>query len=150
MSIFLNPDSKVPVTHEEYPGDTIYIRARIDYETYARIEESLMKLEFNTKGGGKKQRGQADDEGMMIGARYTESGQRLALLVECVKAWDGPTFTDERGRPVPCNRRNIAMLDPHHPLVERVLEELDARNRPPTEGPVAQKGESPNPSENGS
>lgn len=143
MSIFINPSATIPVTDGQ---NTIHVRSRIDFQTYAKIEESLMKLEMTTSKASQNGTAKDGDDGVTIGARYTRSGQSLAVLQECVMGWEGPLFSDARGQPVPCTRKAIAMLDPNHPLVKKVLEELDQRNAQPTE--LAQAGEGdtdPNP-----
>lgn len=137
-SIFISPSQTLPITDGE---NTIHIQSRIDFATYAKIEEGLMKLEMTTKASSNGQ-AKGDDQEVTIGARYTRSGQSLAVLLECVKGWDGPLFNN-----VPCTRKNIAMLDPNHPLVKKVLEELDKRNQDPTEMPKAAAEGDPDPNQ---
>lgn len=140
-SIFIDPSEQIAVTLDD---NTIFVRSQIDFATYAKIEEGLMKLEMTT--ARQSQNGKAKtDEDVTIGARYTKSGQRLAVLEECVVDWEGPKFTDKHGRKVPCTRAQIRRLNPHDPLVQRVLEEIDSRNQEPDAPPVAVKDESDDP-----
>ena len=55
---------------------------------------------------------------------------RLALLKHNIVSWEGPDFTDDDGKAIPCNQTNIGRLDMDAPLVELVAEEIGKRNAP--------------------
>lgn len=152
--MFIDPNKLIPVTDGT---NTIYIRSRMDYGAYARVESELSAFQMNlkqveayAKKGGKKgkRNGTAPTEDIKVTAQVTKSAQELALLKENVKKWEGPAFQDGSGRPIPCSRENVARLDPNDPLVMRVLETIDELNTPATEAPEEfeiEEGPDPNP-----
>lgn len=108
MPMFVDPNERVPVSLD---GNTIYIRAKMSMAVTARVND-----EFSLVAG----RG----EGLAGMGSYS-----LALLVNNIVAWEGPAFTGESGKPIPCTRANIELLDPDDPLVAAVREEIGNRNR---------------------
>jgi hypothetical protein len=88
--------------------NTISIRPKMDLGTRNRCMDALTSIS--------KENGEVDME-LHIGA------YQLALMEENVLSWRGPAFAG-----MPCTPANIAKLDPDDPLVERVLEEITARN----------------------
>ena len=142
MSMFINPSQTVEIEDVRETGDKMTIKARMDFDSYALVEDKMMRLRLNqTKGNVKKA------AEMQIDAHMTTSAQQKALLQENVKAWSGPSFVDGREKPIPCTRANVGMLNPVDPFVIQVLEEIDRRNSPPdvsdVPGQAAQNGEDP-------
>ena len=123
MGMFIDPNETVPVTDAK--GNTIWIKAKLTFADYAKVEDALMRLRIDTAGG---KRGKGVDT--KVDAHITQSAQQAALLVECVKRWDGPDFVG-----VACTPANIAVLNPLEPIVIDVLEEIDRLNEAPTEPP---------------
>ena len=110
--MFVDTKAKVPVTHG---GNTIYIKAKMDYGTVAAVQD-----EIKATGGGTD------------GMQFERLGSyRMALLAHNIVAWEGPDFMDANGKPVPCTRANIERLDPNEPIVEMVAAEIGERNRKP-------------------
>jgi len=104
--------SRVAVTEGE---DTIYVKARMDFETQSRVRDALAR--FGTSSNG---------EEIMV----TLGAQNLALMVHNIVAWEGPGFTDAAGRPVPCTRENVGRLDPDEPIIDKVLAKINELNAP--------------------
>lgn len=99
-------DNRVPVTDER--GNTVYIRAKMDFGTRNKVIGAVARVHPNGEG--------AETE-MDLGAYNT------ALLTQNILAWEGPDFNG-----VPCTAANIARLDPDEPLVDQVLAEINTRN----------------------
>jgi hypothetical protein len=106
--MFIDPSAKVPISDEH--GNTIYIRMKMDVATEGQFKDALVRIT-----GGRKAL-----KSFMVGKAQT------ALLQLNIVAWEGPRFTG-----VPCNHTMIGRLDPHEPLVAKVLQEIDRRNAPP-------------------
>lgn len=115
MSFFVSRD-EVPVTldDESVPFEErniIFIKPKMDFGTKQIVQDAVRKM--TTTGDG-----QMLTE-IEIGAGNT------ALLHHNVVRWQGPGF-----QAMPCTPENIDRLDPDLPLLERVLEEINARNAP--------------------
>lgn len=90
------------------PPNIIYIRARMDVETDARVKGELVAMGADNK----------------VELRIGENS--MALLVHNIVSWSGPDFDG-----VPCDAAHIKRLDINNQHVSRVLEEITARNRRP-------------------
>lgn len=139
MSMFVNPQQQIPVTDDK--GNTIHIKAHMDFADNARIEAAFMQLKLKNRqaqNGTARPQETAETE-MDIDATVAISAQHVALLETCIKGWEGPDFDG-----VPCTRANIKLLNPNEPLVIKVLERIGEQNNPPTEAPPVQKLSDPN------
>ncbi len=102
--MFVTKD-RVPVT----VGDnTIFIRAKMDFGTRQRVIGAGVHLR---PGEGAE------------GREMDIAGYQIAMLAHNIVGWDGPAFAG-----VECTAAAIESLDPGELLVERVLEEISARN----------------------
>jgi hypothetical protein len=106
--MFIDPSARIPVADDQ--GNIIYIRSKMDVATEGQFRDALVKI-----SGGRKAL-----KSFQVGRAQT------ALLQLNIVAWEGPRFAG-----VPCNHTMIGRLDPHEPLVVKVLEEIDTRNAPP-------------------
>lgn len=95
----------------ETPPSVVYIRARMDYATDAKVKSELFTL-------GK--------DSATVEARLGEN--TLALLKHNIVRWEGPLFVDDAGRPISCTPENIGKIDPQDPFIARVAEEIARRN----------------------
>jgi hypothetical protein len=118
MPMFVNPRERVSV--EDEAGNVVWIRAKMDYATKSKVQDALASMRSDTSDG-------PDEAGFDLHL----GRQNLVLLLNNVVGWEGPDFTDERGRPIPCTPTNIKALDPDEPLVDRVLSEIQQRNMRP-------------------
>lgn len=88
-------------------GDAIYIRGTMNLATRNKVMGMAGKVNTGSK-----------DTEFDIGEYNT------ALMVLNILRWEGPGFEG-----LPCNRENIEELAPNDPLVEKVLAEINARNK---------------------
>ena len=102
MSMFVDPKARIPVTDGQ---NTVYVRAKMDAGRKAQVLD-----EMRMHGVGKGAEGELSGLG----------SYQMLLRVHNVVAWEGPDFVDEQGKPIPCNRANIMLLDPTTPLYEMV------------------------------
>jgi hypothetical protein len=102
-------DERVPIADDQ--GNTVYIRSKMGRAVFNAVLGDAMQMEAGQK-----------DAKMNIGEYLT------SLLVHNIVAWEGPAFTDERGKPIPCTAENIGKLDVDEPLIDRVAEEIAQRN----------------------
>lgn len=112
MSMFVSKE-KIAVTVDG--RDIIYIKAKMDVGTRNRVHGSAARSMTKNKDG-------SVETELDIGRANT------LLLAENVLDWEGPSFTDDTGKKIPCVRHNIEMLDPDEPLVEKTVDEIAARN----------------------
>ena len=114
MSRFFVDDPPVPVYEFEsrdVVSDTaecvIWIKSKMDIETRGKVSSELVKMGSDNK-----------TMEMHLGANQT------ALLLHNIVKWEGPGFDG-----VPCDPAHIRKIDPTEPLFEKVLEEIDRRNK---------------------
>jgi hypothetical protein len=126
MSRYFVTDPPVPV-YEFDPADVIsetqpnviYIRAKMDVATDAKVKSELVTMGADNK---------------TVEMRLGEN--QLALLIHNIVKWDGPDLKD-----VPCTVANIRALDPTEPHIVLVLDEIARRNaRPPSPNPKSAAG----------
>ena len=115
MSFFV-PKEEVPVTldGEDVPFEernTIYIKPKMDHGTRNRLTSAVTRIKASADG----ERGGEIDMG----------AYNSAILYENIVRWTGPGF-----QAMPCTPENIDRLDPELPLLDKVLEEINARNKP--------------------
>lgn len=137
MSMFVNPQAELSVSDEK--GNTIYIKAHMDFADNAKIEAAFMQLKLKNRQAQNGAARPQEDADMDIDATVAISAQHVALLETNIKRWEGPDFEG-----VPCTRANIKLLNPNEPLVVKVLEKINEQNNPPTEAPPVQKLSDPN------
>jgi hypothetical protein len=133
--MFINPQETLTVHDDK--GNSIVIKAKMDFADYAKVEAALMQLKLKSGTNGSTR--PADQAEMEIDATVTYSAQKMALLKVCIRSWDGPDFVG-----VVCSEANIARLDPNEPLVEKVLDVINQRNEEPTKAPPAAPAPDPN------
>ncbi len=113
MSIFLLPsDNRVRVALDEDPENVITIRGRMDIGTRNKVQGASVKL---------------GDDGKTV--ELDVGAGTMALLEFNLLAWEGPKFTLPTGKLAPLTPQYIRALDPSDPLVEKVLAELNERNK---------------------
>lgn len=88
-----------------------YIKARMNWKESSAYKDALWSLD---SGGSQAHIGAAETAAMQIN----------------VVGWDGPDFRDERGVILPCTPEQIAEMDPTEPFWQKVLGEINTRNRP--------------------
>ena len=115
MSIFIDPNQEHPVSDDA--GNTIWIKSKMDYGTETAVTTEAARL---NRGGD-----------LLLKRPY-----ELALLLHNIKRWEGPLFTGPDGRVTDCDRQHISQFDPNHPLIPKVLAEIDRLNAPPTAPPA--------------
>jgi hypothetical protein len=114
-------DMRVPV--DDGKGNVIMIRGKMDFATQARVLDSSIGIDA----------GKGTPE-------FSFFRGRTALLEHNILDWSGPDFIDpDTGLAYPCTAENIRRLDPGEPLVAKVLDELDRRNKT-TPGPKPTAG----------
>lgn len=94
------------------PPNIIWIRAKMDVATDAKVKSELFKLAGDNK---------------TMEAHLGEN--QLALLVHNIVKWEGPDLGH-----IPCTPDNIRKLDPTEPHIALVLEAIASRNKRP-DGP---------------
>jgi len=116
MSRYFVTDPPVPVYEfdpaevlSETPPNVIYIRAKMDVATDAKVKADVVKIG-------------ADDKTI---ERHIGLYQ-LALLIHNIVRWDGPDLAS-----VPCTPEQIRALDPTEPHLVLVLDEIARRNKRP-------------------
>jgi hypothetical protein len=113
--MFIDPNDLVEVSDEK--GNSIWIKARMDAGTQAAV---LDEASIRGARGDKP-----DPEDTQIGRI---GSYKLALLICNIMRWEGPDFTDQKHRPIPCNRFNIRRLDLNQPLIQQVRERIGELN----------------------
>jgi hypothetical protein len=118
MSRYFVTDAPVPVYEfdaseviSDTPPNVIYIKAKMDVATDARVKSELLKLGSDNK---------------TMESHLGENA--VALLIHNIVKWEGPDFIDAQGRPIPCDAAHIRTLDPNEPHIALVLEEITRRN----------------------
>jgi hypothetical protein len=113
MSRYFVTDAPVPIAEfddetvvSDQPPNIIFIKARMDVETNAKVQGELIAMGADNK----------------VELRIGENS--MALLVHNITGWAGPDFDG-----VPCDAAHIKRLDINNAHVARVLEEVTARNR---------------------
>lgn len=113
MSRYFVTDAPVPIAEfddetvvSDQPPNIIYIKARMDVETDAKVKGELIAMGADNK----------------VELRIGENS--MALLVHNIVAWSGPDFDG-----VPCDAAHIKRLDINNPHVARVLEDITTRNK---------------------
>jgi len=133
MSRYFVTDPPVPVMEfdpseviSDTPPNVIYIKAKMDLATDARVKSELTKI--------------GDDRKTM---ELHLGENQLALLIHNIVRWEGPDLSS-----IPCTPDNIRTMNPTEPHLEKVLEEIAERNKrkaapnpkPPTEPGFATNG----------
>lgn len=108
----------VPVSDEN--GNTIWIREKMGKKLKGIVTDEALRLELKTA--------EEREESNTVGEFHVGAWQ-TALLVHNILKWEGPAFRDGNEQPIPCTRENIEVLDGEEPLVEKVLEEINRRNK---------------------
>jgi len=129
MSRYFVTDPPVPVYEfdpteviSETPPNVIYIRAKMDVATDAKVKSELVTMGADNK---------------TVEMRLGEN--QLALLIHNIVRWDGPDLGS-----VPCTVANIRALDPTEPHIVLVLDEIARRNkRPDSPNPKPPAGSTP-------
>jgi hypothetical protein len=116
MSRYFVTDPPVPVYEfdptaviSETPPNVIYIRAKMDVATDAKVKSELVTMGADNK---------------TVEMRLGEN--QLALLIHNIVRWEGPDLSS-----VPCTVANIRALDPTEPHIVLVLDEIARRNKRP-------------------
>ena len=112
MSMFVDPKARIAVTDGQ---NTVYIRAKMDAGRKAQVLD-----EMRMHGVGKDK-----SEGELSGL----GSYQMLLRVHNVVAWEGPDFMDGQGRPIPCTRANILLLDPTTALYDLVGDRIAELNK---------------------
>ncbi len=112
MGAFIDT-SKVAVTDGE---NTIWVLRRMTFGVKCRVEDTLTRIALKD--------GQAGDLQITLG------GQRLALSIHNIVGWEGPAFTDDQGKTVPCTPETIERLDPDFPVFVKAREKIVELNAP--------------------
>lgn len=103
--------------------DVIWIRPAMDYGTRQRVVGSATKVKQSLTQGNRRQRRAARAQKQSVDAEFDVGAYQIALLVQNVLAWDGPSFVG-----VACTPANIERINPNEPLVKLVLVEIGERN----------------------
>jgi len=146
MGMFVDPKAELEVSDDK--GNVIVIKATMDFADSAKVEAALIQLKLKATSGKNRQvqvRPADGNQGEMeIDATVTYSMRQRAILEVCIKRWEGPDFTDDNGRPIPCTAKNIRLLNPNEPLIEKVLEVIDEQNTAPETAPLEGEPIDPN------
>jgi hypothetical protein len=110
--MFVDPKARVAVTDGQ---NTVYIRAKMDAGRRAQVLDEMRMRGFD----GEVKTGELSGLG----------SYQMLLRVHNVVAWEGPDFLDAHGKPVPCTRANILLLDPTTPLYELVGTRIGELNK---------------------
>jgi hypothetical protein len=114
--MFVNKEAvRVSLEENNDEADAIFIKPKMDFGT----KQKVMSAAFQISSGGA---GIEVSKGMNLDIQF--GAIQTALLIHNIVKWSGPSFKD-----VPCKPENIQRLDPDEPLVEKVLRELDQRNK---------------------
>ncbi len=113
--MFIDPADLVEIADEA--GNSIWIKARMDAGTQAAVLD---------EAGVRGATGGAADPGDVQLGRI--GSYRLALLICNIVKWEGPDFTDQKHKPIPCNRFNIRRLDTSQPLIQKVRDRIGELN----------------------
>lgn len=117
MSRLFVDKQRVPVyerddlTSTDPAQNVVYIKPRMNWKESSTYKDALLRMD----GDGTK---------WQIGAAET------AAMAINVVGWDGPDFRDERGVLFPCTAEQIEQMDPTEPFWQKVLSEINTRNRP--------------------
>jgi len=105
--------------------DVIYIRPKMDYGTRQRVVGAAAKLTQSPapQGNRRQRRAQRAQKKQEQNVDFDVGAYQIALLVQNVLGWDGPSFAG-----VACTPANIERLDSDNPLVQMVLKEIAERN----------------------
>jgi len=113
MSRYFVTDAPAPVYEfdpaeviSDTPPNVIWIKAKMDVATDARVKNELVKMAGDNK-----------TMEMHLGEN------QLALLIHNIVKWEGPDLGD-----IPCTPEQIRKLDPTEPHIALVLEEIARRN----------------------
>lgn len=121
MGFFIDPNERVSMADDA--GNTVYYKAKMDRATRAAVNDELLRLQVTVAAPG-------EGKEASFTATVGLERQALTLLKHNVVRWEGPDFTDERGRPIPCTKQMIERTDPSIPLFDRVVADIKARNEP--------------------
>jgi hypothetical protein len=106
------PEFDVSEVLSDVPPNVIYIKAKMDVATDAKVKSELVKMAGDNK-----------TMEMHLGEN------QLALLIHNIVRWEGPDLGA-----VPCTPELIRKLDPTEPHIVLVLDEIARRNKRP-DGP---------------
>lgn len=107
-----NNGEKVPVFVEDDPQNIVYIKARMSYAD----EQKCMGA--STRVIGKQGQAAEDAE-----AAFDMGTYNMLFLKTNILGWEGPLFEG-----IVCNAANIERMNAGHPLFDKVLAEISARN----------------------
>lgn len=109
IPVMLDEDLQKP--HEE--RNIIYIKTRMTYGDEQRVSGAATRLT-----------GSRTEEGSRVSQGTFDMGvYNLLFLQTCIVRWEGPLFEG-----VPCTPENIERFNPDHPLLDKVLTEINTRN----------------------
>lgn len=108
MSNFISRDKK-PVTLDDDPHNTIFIKSGVDRGTHGRVMSKIAAIRSST--------------GNNMEATIDIGAYQLALLVNFVVGWAGPDF-EEDGKLLDCTPANIERLSMEAPLVDEALVQI--------------------------
>lgn len=122
MSRFVDTEP-VPVFLPEDPANVIYIKPRMDLGTNAAVRSAMMKTTMQVSTGGG-----SVPKSASVG--FDLAAYNLAILTNNIVRWKGPDFDH-----MPCNADSILSMDPDDPLLDKVLQEINERNKPRAKSP---------------
>jgi hypothetical protein len=125
MSFFVD-SQPVAIYLDEDPESIIFIRPKMGYGAKKRVESALVHLEQGTGGRGN------------VETTFDLGAYNLTLLRENIVRWEGPLFVDGQGRKLPYKPELLERIDPDHPLLDKVLGEIQRRNMSREEAEAAQ------------
>lgn len=121
---FVDQD-RVPVFLESDPENIIYIRPRMDIGTKGLVQSSMLGINMQaSQMTGIANSGQS--------LRIDVGAHNVALLIHNIVGWSGPDFNGTL-----CLPENIKKLDDDDELVDKVLAEINERNRPRAKDPLS-------------
>lgn len=119
------PQDRVAVFLEDDPTNIIYIRPRMDIGTKGMVQSSMLSINMQASSAmGIGNNGQT--------LRIDLGAHNVALLIHNIVGWVGPDFNGTL-----CLPENIKNLDDDDPLVDKVLAEINERNKPRAKDPLS-------------
>jgi hypothetical protein len=116
VSLFVDKQ-RVPVyerddlTSTDPAQNVVYIKSRMNWKETSTYKDMLFTMEAS-------------------GLQPHIGAAEMAAMKINIVGWDGPSFCDERGVPLPCTPEQIEQMDPTEPFWQKVLGEINTRNRP--------------------
>lgn len=106
--------------------DVIFIRPTMDFGTRNKVVgEAAVLLQAGKRvpKPPKPQKGKKGKAEPSENMKFDVGAYQTALLIHNILEWHGPSF-----RNMACIRENIIAMNPKHPLLVRVLQEISDRN----------------------